>query len=114
PSHPGTNRLDLARTRLDFVTKLGEIDTAVSDDNVDAAEQTQALQDSIPELTTPGAPTTVVTAPPSAALSSSGTRTLIYRLLAVQRGRRAAIELAQATGNLARVTRAELQETQQA
>src|SRR5262249_22245406 len=37
-----------------------------------------------------------------------------YRLLAVQRSRRAAIELAQATGNLARMTRAELQETRQA
>ena len=54
------NRFDLARTRLDFLTKFGQADAAV-DDEVDLADQVRALQDAVPELGATTAPTTVVT-----------------------------------------------------
>ena len=100
--------------RLDFVTKLGQVDSAVADDDVDLADQVRALQDAVPELGATTAPTTVVTTSPPPAAWSSGARTLIYRLLTLQRTRRVSIELARATDELARATRAELSDTRQA
>jgi hypothetical protein len=108
------NRLELGRVRLDFVTKLGQVDSAVADDVVDLADQVRALQDAVPELGATTAPTTVVTTAPPPAAWSSGTRTFIYRLLTLQRNRRASIDLARSTDELVRATRAELHDTQQA
>src|SRR5262249_25946996 len=82
-----TNRLDLGRARLDFLTKLGQVDSSTSEEDVDLAEQIRALQDAIPELSTTGTSTTVVTTSPPATALSSGARVLIYRLLTLQRNR---------------------------
>ena len=108
------NRLELGRARLDFMTKLGQVEATVSDDDVDLAEQIRALQDAVPELSATDAQTTVVTTAPQAAPWSAGARTLLYRLLALQRNRRVSTELAQSTAALARDTRGELRDTQQA
>jgi len=108
-----SNRLELGRVRLDFVTKLGQVDAAVADDDVDLADQIHALQDAVPELSTTDAQTAIVTTTPQAAAWSSGARTLLYRLLALQRNRRVSAELSRTTGELAQTTRAELRDTQQ-
>jgi hypothetical protein len=106
------NRFDLARTRLDFLTKLGQADAAV-DNEVDLADQIRALQDAVPELSTTTAPTTVVTTASQPPVWSSGTQALIYRLLALQRNRRASTELGRTTSELTRATRAELHDSRQ-
>src|SRR5262249_33469351 len=109
-----SNRLELGRTRLDFVKKLSQVDTTVSEDEVNLAEQIRALQDAVPELSATDAQTTVVATSPQAAVWASGARTLLYRLLALQRNRRVSTDLARATRELVEATRAELRDTQQA
>jgi hypothetical protein len=109
-----SNRLELARTRLDFLTKLRQVDAALADDEVDLADQIRALQDAVPELSATTAPATVVTTGSQPPVWSSGAQALIYRLLALQRNRRASTELARATSELTRATRAELHDSQQA
>jgi Mechanosensitive ion channel len=108
------NRLELSRTRLDFLSKLGQVDSTASGDDIALTEQIRALQDSVPELTANTASTTIVNTSSPGAAGSSGARTLLYRLLALQRNRRAFIELARATDDLARATRTDLNDTQQA
>ena len=45
-----TNRLDLDRARLDFLTRLEESNVSSPDTDADLGRQIQALQESVPEL----------------------------------------------------------------
>jgi hypothetical protein len=108
------NRLELSRARLDFLTKLGQVDSTAAGNDIGLTEQIRALQDSVPELTASTASTTIVNTSSPGAAGSLGARTLLYRLLALQHNRRASIELARATNDLARATRTDLDDTQQA
>src|SRR6185436_15701403 len=60
-----TNRLELRRVQLEFVTKLSEVDGAAPDGAVDLPDQIAALRDTVPELSPAGtgAPTVVTTTP---------------------------------------------------
>jgi hypothetical protein len=107
-----TNRRELRRVRLDFVTKLEQFDSAVPGEETDLSNQIKALQDAVPELESAGGAPTVVTAsfregPPSGAWA------LIYRLLALQRSRGSLKQLARTTTEVARDTDAEIQATRE-
>ena len=96
-----SNQLELNRLRLDFITKLGQLDASVATAEDDLAHQVKALQDTVPELKdkTPAAP---VVAAVKGEEVTSGTRALIYRLLALQRARTTLKEVATSTGGLIR------------
>ena len=108
-----SNRLELNRVQLDFVTKLAQTDSSAGEDDVDLADQIQALQDTVPELGQAANGTTIVTPAPRAALSA-GAWPLVYRLLALQRNRTVLKELNRRTSELARDVRDEIQATRQA
>jgi Mechanosensitive ion channel len=98
-----SNQLELNRLRLDFLTRLGQLDTSVASNDDDLAHQIKAIQDAVPELKSqPGS----APAPAAAALRAddvaSGTRALVSRLLALQRARSTLKEMAQSTSVLAR------------
>jgi hypothetical protein len=107
-----TNRLDLLQLRLDFATKLSEVDAPTPDDTVDLGDQIEALHDTVPELssTGSGAPTVVRT---TARGTPSGVWALGYRLLALQRTRNTLRDLTRRTTDLAQEVRAEGQSLRQ-
>jgi hypothetical protein len=107
-----TNRRELARVRLDFVTKLERFDSAVPGEETDVSTQIKALQDAVPELASAGAAQTVVTAPLREG-PPSGAWALIYRLLALQRSRSSLKQLMRTTTEIARDADAEVQATRQ-
>ena len=107
-----SNRLELARVQLDFVTKLSEMDSPAPEDEVDLSDQIQALQDTVPELSPTAAAPTVGTTAPAAALPS-GALGLVSRVLALQRNRSTLKELTHRTTELDRDIRGELQATRQ-
>ena len=107
-----SNRRELAGVQLNFITKLDQFDSAGSDEETDLPSQIQALQDAVPELTSPGAAPTVAAAAPSAT-SPSGAWALIYRLLALQRSRSSLQDLTRTTLGIVEDTDAEIQATRQ-
>jgi hypothetical protein len=108
-----TNRLDLLRLRLDFATKLSEVDLAAPDDTADLADQIEALRDTVPGMSSTGSGTpTVVTT--TARGTPSGVWALAYRLLALQRTRNTLKDLTRRTTDLAQEVRAETQSLRQA
>jgi hypothetical protein len=107
-----SNRHELDRVQLNFVTKLDQFDSAVSGEEADLPSRFQALQDAVPELMSPGAATTVVAATPMAA-SPSGASALIQRLLALHRSRSSLRELTRTTSRIVHDIDAEVQATRQ-
>jgi hypothetical protein len=100
------NQLELDRARLDFVVKLGTVDSSLSDHDGDLAHQIQALHDSVPELAS-GASTSPTSA--TAVEAPSGSAGPVRRLLVLQRGRRSLDDLEAATSDLARSNDRDLQ-----
>ncbi len=96
-----TNRLELDRARLDFLTKLEQLESASATVNADLAHQIQALQESVPELRSATAPGPVGISPqggPAAQLA--GTWALTHRLLALQHTRSSLDQLTKTTSAL--------------
>ncbi len=107
-----TNRLELGRVQLEFLTKLDRADSAAPDEEADLPEQIQALQETLPRLSTAaGTPAVVTTSPRTAA--PSGAWALVYRLLALQRDRSALKDLTRSTTELASEIRSEMRATRQ-
>jgi hypothetical protein len=105
------NRLELSRVQLDFVTRLEQFAAGAAGDEVDLADQIQALQDAVPDGASPGAATVVTTSP--RASSPTGAWALVYRLLALQRSRRSLEELDRGTTEIAQSTEADIQALRQ-
>jgi hypothetical protein len=106
-----SNRRELRRLRLDFVTKLEQFTSEAAGEEADLINQIQALQDAVPELTSPSAASMVVTSPRAG--SPSGVWTLVYRLLALQRSRGSLKDLSGRTTEIIQSTDAEVQATRQ-
>jgi hypothetical protein len=107
-----SNRRELDRVQLDFFTKLDQFGSAASGEEADLPHQIQALQDAVPELSSPGAASTVVTTSPRAG-SPSGAWALIYRLLALQRSRGSLQDLTRTTSKIVQDIDAEIQASRQ-
>ncbi len=105
-----SNRLELDRARLDFVTKLGQVESSLPRADMDLGHQIQALADAVPELRSPSAVAESGSARPAAA--TSGTWTSISRVLALQRTRANLKTLAGATNGLTRSLEADQQATE--
>ena len=83
-----SNRLELGRVQLEFLTKLDQVDSSTPGEEADLPDQIQALQDTLPALSpATGAPAVVTTSPVQA--PPTGAWALVYRLLALQRNRSA-------------------------
>ena len=106
------NRLELGRVQLEFLTKLDRADSAAPDEEADLPEQIQALQETLPRLSTAAGTPAVVTTSPRAA-APSGAWALVYRLLALQRHRSALKDLTRSTTELASEIRSEMRATRQ-
>ena len=108
-----TNRLELDRTRLDFLTKLERSDVSAANDEVDLAHQVEAMQASVPELrSTPASPpsprpTTEADRP------AEGTWALIRQLFEMSERGDAIDRLTQSTGALKRSIDNELHATEE-
>ena len=93
------NQLELDRARLDFFGQLRALDSSRSGSDDDLQHQIDTLQESVPELRSPGAD------PSAGAMSSapgSGTWGMVQRLLALQRSRGRLNDLETATNELVR------------
>jgi hypothetical protein len=108
-----TNRRDLGRVRLDFITKLVQFDSGTPGEETDLSNEIKALQDAVPELESARAAPTVVTAPPREG-PPSGAWALIHRLLALQHSRNSLKQLARTTAGIVRETDADVQAARQA
>jgi hypothetical protein len=93
-----SNRLELDKARLEFFTRLRELDSSRSGSDDDLEHQIEALREAVPELASPTA-AQVVAATPSQGVAS-GTWAMILRLLALQRSRTRLDALEVATGDL--------------
>jgi len=108
-----TNRLELDRARLDFLSKLesSEVASSSSNTDVDLAHQIQTLEDSLPELRSTGE-----RAPAAAAAQTStptgGNWGLVQRLIAIYHTQGSLDRLALRTTALERRIGKELQTTQ--
>jgi hypothetical protein len=78
------NRLAFNRLRLDFITKLRDLDSGGQGDANDLPHRIQALQDAVPELRPAGAPSPSL---PQTSATMTGTWSLIRRLFALQGSR---------------------------
>ncbi len=93
-----TNRLELDRARLDFLTGLEQLESSSPTVHADLAHQIQALQESMPELRSTSAPGPVGTPPQGGpAAQVAGTWALTHRLLALQHTRSSLDQLAKTT-----------------
>jgi hypothetical protein len=107
-----SNRLELGRVQLEFLTKLDQVDSSASGEEAELPEQIQALQDTIPAPSSAtGVPAVVTTSPREAA--PDGAWALVYRLLALQRNRSALKELSRTTSELAGELRSEIRDVRQ-
>jgi hypothetical protein len=90
-----SNKLELERARRDFLGQLHQADGSPPDTPAGLTGEIEALEDSIPELKSPGAPA----APPPAAArpAVSGAGAVLRRLIALQQDRRSLKDLAAAT-----------------
>ena len=107
-----SNRLELGRVQLEFLTKLDQVDSSAPGEEAELPEQIQALQDTLPALSAAtGVPAVVTTSPPAAA--PDGAWALVYRLLALQRNRSALKELSRTTSEHQSEIRDEMRATRQ-
>ncbi len=94
------DRLQLDRVRLDFVSKLGDLNASLAGGPPDLPHQIQALQDAIPELrSSSAAPEPEPSASP---LATSSPWPAVHRLLVLQRAHGSIDDLETATTGLAR------------
>jgi hypothetical protein len=96
-----TNRLELDHARLDFLTRLEQLESSTPADRADLTHEIQTLQESVPELRATSPP------PPGnpalqagAGVQMAGTWELTHRLLALQHTRGSLEELAETTSGL--------------
>ena len=105
-----TNRLELDRVRLDFLTKLEESNVSSPDTEADLGRQIQTLQESVPELgpmnaSSPAAPT-------PASGETGGNWGSVQRLIGIYHARSSLDKLGQSTKALERSIGSDLQATQ--
>jgi hypothetical protein len=103
-----SNRVELDRLRLEFLTKLEKLDAPASG-GADLDHQIQALQLSVPELSSSGARSEARA--PVPADVSGGTWALLQRALALQRAHGVLDQLARSTSRLVRGIDADLRLT---
>ena len=105
------NRLELARVRLEFLSKLEESDIASSGPEADLARQIQTLEASLPELRAGSSGTSAAPTPPED--GTSGNRWgHLQRLIAIHHARGNLAEFAERTATLERNIGTNLQATQ--
>jgi hypothetical protein len=102
-----SNRLELNRLRLDFITKIEQLDTDGGADD-DLAREIQALQDTVPELRPSGEASEIVAQAAPQAVSVPGTWGLARRLLTLERTRSSLKAFTASTSALTNNTDAEL------
>ncbi|HEY4908218.1 MAG TPA: mechanosensitive ion channel family protein [Methylomirabilota bacterium] len=102
-----TNRLELDRVRLDFMTRLEESKVSSSDTEPDLARQIQTLQESVPELRSVNASSPSATPIPSDALG--GGWGSVHRLIELYHARGSLDELDLRTKALERSVGSDLQ-----
>jgi hypothetical protein len=94
------NRLELDKARFEFLAQLRDLDSSDSSSDDDLEHQIEGLQEVVPELQSPtAAPAVSAAASPWA---TSGTWSMIQRLLALQRSRSGLEALEAATNDLVR------------
>jgi len=103
-----SNRLDLDRVRLEFLTKLDESRVVSTDTDVDLAHQIQALQESVPELSSANPPSSAGRPSPA----TEATWGLIHRLIDLRRAQRSLDHLATSTTALEQAVGDDLRATQ--
>ena len=98
------NRLELDRLRLELLASLEQSDASLGSGEADLSHEIQALHDSVPELNAsvapPPKPAAAVAAPP-APPPSTGTWSVVNRMLALQRARASLSQLTASTTLLA-------------
>ena len=95
-----TNRLDLDRARLDFLTRLEESNVSSPDTDADLGRQIQALQESVPELRSTNASSPPGTPPSSGA--TGGSWGSVQRLIGIYHARSSLDQLRERTNALER------------
>jgi hypothetical protein len=103
-----TNRLELDRVRLDFLTRLEESNVSSPDTDADLGRQIQTLQESVPELRSAPASSPAVTPPPSGATGGLGS---VHRLIGIYHARSSLDQLGESTKALERGIGSDLQAT---
>jgi hypothetical protein len=93
-----TNRLELDRVRLDFLTKLQSSEVSASSTDMDVAHQIQALEESLPELRSTAEPAPTAAAQTSA--PAGGNWGLVQRLMGIYHTQRNLDQLALRTAAL--------------
>jgi hypothetical protein len=101
-----TNRLELDRVRLDFLTRLEESNVASPDTDVDLGRQIETLQESVPELRSAQASAPAATPLLSGATDSWGS---VHRLIGIYHARGSLDELGGSTKGLERSIGSDLQ-----
>jgi hypothetical protein len=105
-----TNRLELDRVRLDFLTKLEESDVSSPDTDADLAHQIQTLQESVPELRSANTSSPAATSPASGA--TGGNWGSVQRLIGIYHARNSLDQLGESTKALERRIGSDLQAAQ--
>ncbi len=109
-----TNRLELDRARLDFLTRLEQLENSSPSVQADLAHQIQAVQESVPELRSTSAPGPVGISPQGGpAAQVAGTWALSHRLLALQHTRGGLDQLTKTTTILEQSIDHDLRATQE-
>src|SRR5262249_42220482 len=102
-----TNRLELDRTRLDFMSRLEESNVASSDSEPDLARQIQTLQESVPELRSVSAPSAPSATTPKG--RSGGGGGSVQRLIGIYHSRASLEQLDERTKALEQSVNRDLQ-----
>ena len=95
-----TNRLELDRVRLGFLTKLEESNVSSPDTDADLAHQIETLEESVPELRSANA--SLPAAAPPAGGTTGGSWSLVHRLIGIYHTQSSLDQLAQSTRALDR------------
>src|SRR5262249_9397636 len=104
-----SNRLELDKVRLDFLTKLESSEISVASTDVDLAHQIQTLEDSVPELRSTGQAAPAATTP---APGAGGNWGLVQRLIGIYHTQRSLDRLDLRTAALDRRIAKELRAAQ--
>ncbi len=105
-----TNRLELDRVRLDFLTKLEESKASSPDTEADLGRQIQTLQESVPELRSMNTSSPAATTPASGA--TDGNWGSVHRLIGIYHARSSLDQLGESTKALERRIGSDLQAAQ--
>jgi len=106
-----TNRLELDRVRLDFLTKLEESNVSSPDTDADLGRQIQTLQEAVPELHSMNSSSPAATTPASGG-ETSGNWGSVQRLIGIYHARSSLDKLGESTKALERSIGSDLQATQ--